>query len=218
RRRGEARPLGSGRAAHDGLGRSAARTARRPGGAGRDPGQAADAGQARVGGCGIDGVSRGTGAGAITGRMRPIMKPGARTTRDLAEGTLVDALTGLPNRRYLVWRLAEEVRRYERFGDGIGVVWIVLDGLATMQEQSGRDAVAEAVRASAACVVHNSRNPIALARFDEHAFAAVLPGATRLQTMSYANRIARMLALLPPGQNLSARLEVLVVPDDAVST
>ena len=134
-----------------------------------------------------------------------------------ATNTFVDALTGLPNRRYALWRFEEELRRYERFGHGVGIVWIFLEGLAELEQRSGPNAVLQVVRVNAHHLVQHSRNPIVLTRFNEDAFAAILPNSTRRQAMSYASRMERLLALVPADHDLAPRLEVVAVPDDAVS-
>src|SRR5437773_2396839 len=100
---------------------------------------------------------------------------------DVASSTFVDALTGLPNRSYFLRRLGEEVRRSTQFGHRLAVIWIALDGLAEVERRLGRHAAADAVRSHAQSLVDNSRNPIVLARFDEHVFAAILPDVTRRQ-------------------------------------
>ena len=137
--------------------------------------------------------------------------------RELEEPTFVDTLTALPNRRYFLRRLDEELRRHARFGHAVGVVWIVLDGLPSLRARAGHAAADDAIKANAQYLLHNSRSPIVLARFDESAFAAILPNATRHQAGSYATRIQRLFEALPEGEAQRVRLAVVSVPDDANS-
>ncbi len=95
--------------------------------------------------------------------------------RQLSELSLVDPVTGLPNRRLLVDRLEQELARVSRVNEMMGVLSIDLDHFSRINQEKGR-AAGDTFLASAARNVTSALRPYdTLTRIGKDQFVAVLP-------------------------------------------
>ena len=139
------------------------------------------------------------GVALISQRLRPATK------QILVEADVRDPLTGLPNERYLLLRLEEEMawaHRYERL---LTLAVIDINGLAVINEQHGRECGDEVLRHVAAVVQTTKRASDILARLTDDEFAVILPECTREGGQAFVRRLEERLAREPARALLSNR-------------
>lgn len=103
---------------------------------------------------------------------------------------LVDAETGLSNRRYFEKRLAEEIRRAERYKLDLSVLMIELD-------KASGPAPREAMLAALTGMLRsNIRAADALSRYDDSRFAVLLPETSRDDSLRVAQKLVDMIHYL----------------------
>jgi diguanylate cyclase (GGDEF)-like protein len=139
------------------------------------------------------------GVALILQRMRP-------TTRDvLVEAEVRDPLTGLPNERYLLLRLEEEMARAHLHERLLTLAVLDINSLAAINEQYGRDCGDEALRHVAAVVQVTKRASDILARLTDDEFAVILPECTSEGGQAFVRRLTERLAREPARALLNNR-------------
>jgi diguanylate cyclase (GGDEF)-like protein len=111
----------------------------------------------------------------------------------------IDALTGLPNRRYLEEVLAVVGPR-RRTGDSLGALMIDIDHFKRLNDRYGHatgDRVLHAVGQQIASAVRSEDTP---ARYGGEEFAVVLRQAEAEQAVEVAERIRSAIGAIPPSQ------------------
>ena len=88
---------------------------------------------------------------------------------------LTDPLTGLPNRRALDLRLAEEIRRSARYGHNFSVLMVDLDDFKRINDTHGHMVGDAALRAIAHCLHRSVRDTDFMARIGGDEFVFILP-------------------------------------------
>jgi diguanylate cyclase (GGDEF)-like protein len=110
----------------------------------------------------------------------------------------MDALTGLPNRRYLEELVAIAGPR-RRAGDSIGVLMIDIDRFKQLNDRYGHatgDVVLRAVGERISAAIRASDTP---ARYGGEEFAVLLRRATPQQALEVAERIRQQIRAVAPG-------------------
>jgi diguanylate cyclase (GGDEF)-like protein len=127
----------------------------------------------------------------------------------------IDALTGLPNRRYLEEYVAIAGPR-RRAGDSFGVLMIDIDHFKRLNDRYGHasgDSVLRAVGERISAAIRATDTP---ARYGGEEFAVVLRRANQAQAMEVAERIRQAIRAIPPAE-LKLREPVTVSIGIAVS-
>ncbi len=86
-----------------------------------------------------------------------------------------DELTGVRNRKLFLHDLHLQVARSHRYGEAAGLLVIDVEGLAAINEQHGRDAGDEALRAVARALTRRLRQTDLVGRLGGDEFAVLLP-------------------------------------------
>jgi len=139
------------------------------------------------------------GVALVAQRMRPATK------HVLVEAEVRDPLTGLPNERYLLLRLEEEIawaHRYERL---LTLAVLDINSLAAINEQYGRDCGDEVLRHVAAVVQATKRASDILTRLADDEFAVILPECTSEGGQAFVGRLTERLAREPARTLLNNR-------------
>jgi diguanylate cyclase (GGDEF)-like protein len=129
-----------------------------------------------------------------------------------------DALTDLYNRRYFALRLDEEAKRSARFGHPLSLVCIDLDGFQKINDDKGRAAGDEVLKATARLLVKHSRSFTILARREGDDFVAILANTPKAGAVTYSERIRGVIESHPFAQGpVTACFGVAALPADSVS-
>lgn len=136
----------------------------------------------------------------------------ARRTAELEALSLTDPLTGIGNRRRLGAGLREELRRAQRYGRPLSVVFLDIDHFKLINDSFGHragDAVLAAVAAELRGVV---RDVDVLGRWGGEEFVALLPETGLREAAGIAERlraaVAAVRAAEMPGRTISASVGV----------
>jgi diguanylate cyclase (GGDEF)-like protein len=121
-------------------------------------------------------------------------RPLAQMFGELTEQAETDALTGLPNRRALDERLAEEFDRARRHNTELSFVLVDIDDFKKVNDQYGHQFGDEVLR-SVSSVLAGSLRALDLAgRFGGEEFALVLPGTPPAAARRVADQIRKTLS------------------------
>jgi diguanylate cyclase (GGDEF)-like protein len=147
---------------------------------------------------GADFVAVPCSAGELRVRLARAMQL-ARSARALRDEALTDALTGLPNRRALEERLAEEVSRARRYRTSLACVMADLDRLKPINDAHGHAAGDRALVGMAAVLRAQLRESDFAARAGGDEFVVLLPHTSAQEARALAARVHRGLRAVRAG-------------------
>jgi diguanylate cyclase (GGDEF)-like protein len=146
-------------------------------------------------------------------------RPLAQMFGELSEQAETDALTGLPNRRTIDARLAEEFDRARRHGTHLTFVLVDIDNFKDVNDQLGHQFGDDVLR-SVAPVLAGSLRALDLAgRFGGEEFALILPGTPLVAGRRVADQIRKTLSKVSFGDaergiiNVTASFGVAEFPE-----
>ncbi len=112
-------------------------------------------------------------------------------------GAKIDALTGLPNRRYFDEVLAIE-RPRRRANDSLGILMVDIDHFKILNDRFGHATGDRVLRAVAGAIGQSVRDEDTPARYGGEEFAVLLRRASAEQAMEVGERIRRSVVRLHP--------------------
>jgi diguanylate cyclase (GGDEF)-like protein/PAS domain S-box-containing protein len=130
-----------------------------------------------------------------------------RLREALRSQSIIDALTGLFNRRYLEEILEREVRRATRSEQPVGVIMLDLDHFKNFNDTYGHEAGDAVLREAAAFLRRSVRAEDIVCRFGGEEFVIILPLADANATQGRAERIRSKLhelTVLHQGKSVGA--------------
>lgn len=119
----------------------------------------------------------------------------------LRERALTDALTELPNRRYIDRRLGEEVARSGRYGTPLSLLIVDIDHLKEINDRHGHHTGDAAIRAVAQAVRQSCRSTDLVGRWAGDEFVLIAPATTADEALEVAGRIRDRVRLAPLRRN-----------------
>jgi diguanylate cyclase (GGDEF)-like protein len=125
------------------------------------------------------GVDRSDEIGALARQFDRMLDERQRATEQLMSLALFDALTGLPNRRLLLDRIAQMLALTQRIGGHVAFVYIDLDEFKQVNDSYGHHAGDELLVQVARRLQDCIRNADTVARVGGDEFVAVLAGLVR---------------------------------------
>jgi len=130
-----------------------------------------------------------------------------RLREALRSQSIIDALTGLFNRRYLEEILEREVRRATRSEQPVGIMMLDLDHFKNFNDTYGHEAGDAVLREAAAFLKRSVRAEDIVCRFGGEEFVVILPLADANATQGRAERIRSKLhelTVLHEGKSVGA--------------
>lgn len=136
----------------------------------------------------------------------------------LTEQALTDGLTGIANRRAFDTRLDDEIQRGERFGHGMALVLLDIDGLKRVNDTRGHVRGDLLVCTVATILREQARGIDLVARIGGDEFAVILPEATRDGADALIQRLVQTANTRQvDGMALRFSMGVAVYPDDGTT-
>ena len=113
---------------------------------------------------------------------------------DLEAAALHDPLTGLPNRRLLLDRIAQAFRRAERSGGSVAVLFIDLGGFKRVNDELGHEAGDQTLVEIGRRIEETVRRSDTVARLGGDEFVVVCEGLDQIQADALAHRVRQNVA------------------------
>jgi diguanylate cyclase (GGDEF)-like protein len=147
----------------------------------------------------------------------------ARLHAEVQTLAVTDGLTGLANHRAFERALRTEVSRALRYGHPLALIFLDIDSFKQYNDTYGHPAGNERLKAIAALLRQNVRDPDVAARYGGEEFAVILPHTNKVGALILAERIRSQAAAAAPeaagaGEPVSGytlSLGVAAFPDDA---
>lgn len=134
----------------------------------------------------------------------------------LQHDVLTDALTGIPNRRFFVRRLQEEMERWTRSRQSLACLLLDVDHFKQINDRFGHQAGDIVLQQVALALGRDLRASDVLARYGGEEFVLLLPNTTQAPAVAIAERLRTSVAELqfdfspqPLGVTISAGLVYL---------
>ncbi len=147
--------------------------------------------------------------------MRERLERERDAMRDFA---LSDPLTGIANRRSLLWRAEYEIARHTRARRRFALVMLDLDGFKLLNDRFGHPAGDDLLRDVAVALERSMRAQDTVARIGGDEFCVLAPETAAPGTDRLAARIAQAVGDVTVGvETVRASLGIAVFPDDGIS-
>jgi diguanylate cyclase (GGDEF)-like protein len=144
-------------------------------------------------GDGSSALMQGLPIGASLGLVCLGLGLGARRQRSvvaaLSRAAATDALTGLPNRRTFQMRMEQELARAKREQMRLSLLVADLDDFKALNDRLGHLGGDMALERAAGAISRSIRGYDTAARLGGEEFAVILPGATKAQAATVAERV-----------------------------
>jgi diguanylate cyclase (GGDEF)-like protein len=134
----------------------------------------------------------------MLGDQAAISIENARLHNIINQQAHTDPLTGLPNRRSLDERLAEEVRRSSRYDHPFVLAMLDIDRFKHINDTFGHPAGDEALKQLAACLRGSIRDTDFVARYGGDEFVLLLPETDRETARALVKRLQALATGLEP--------------------
>ncbi|NMG44070.1 diguanylate cyclase [Aromatoleum toluvorans] len=115
---------------------------------------------------------------------------------DLRQLALVDSLTGIANRRYLLERAEQERQRAQRFGLALTLLMVDIDHFKAINDRHGHAVGDQAIRRVAQTCAGSVREIDIVGRYGGEEFVIVLPGTLPEGGRELAERLRRKIAAI----------------------
>lgn len=136
----------------------------------------------------------------------------------MREFALSDPLTGIANRRSLLWRAEYEIARHARTRHRFALVMLDLDGFKLLNDRFGHPAGDDLLRDVATALKHSMRAQDTVARIGGDEFCVLAPETEAPGTERLAARIAQAVGDAAAGvETVHASLGIAVFPDEGVT-
>jgi len=148
----------------------------------------------------------------------------AKLIESLKRETLIDILTGLPNRRYLQMNLTGALAEFDRHGIGFGLVFIDVDHFKTINDTYGHDAGDCVLKLVGSTMGNCMRAYDMLGRWGGEEFLAIIRFTDEQQFLHVAEKLRTMVEnsfLMIEKKTVSVTITLgatLVRPGDTIET
>ncbi len=114
--------------------------------------------------------------------------------KHLEDLALLDELTRLPNRRFVVRELTSRISEMSRVGEPFGVLFADIDDFKSVNDSHGHETGDEVLRVVARTLLHNCRPLDAIGRWGGEEFVAVVREVDRGQLRIIGERLRALVA------------------------
>ena len=114
-----------------------------------------------------------------------------RKNTELLKETITDPLTGLFNRRYIELFLCKELKRANRFKQGLSLLMIDIDNFKRVNDSYGHDTGDKVLKEIAKIIKDSIRNVDIAVRFGGEEFIVILPNTNKDKAYQVAERIRK---------------------------
>ncbi|MFN2235665.1 MAG: diguanylate cyclase [Anaerolineales bacterium] len=121
----------------------------------------------------------------------------ARLFYEVQQLAIIDDLTGIFNRRYLLELSDREFRRAQRFGRNLSLVMMDIDHFKQVNDTFGHAVGDEVLKALAERCQHNIRNVDVLGRYGGEEFVILLPETLLSEAMQITERLCTQISEYP---------------------
>lgn len=163
-------------------------------------------------------------AGLVLERLRSKRRETQELRRTLAEQAITDALTGLPNRRYMEEFLEAELARIRRYGGQCAVAMVDVDDFKHYNDTLGHLAGDEVLRKLAEVMQEEVRVSDVVARFGGEEFGIIMVNTDPDEAEEAAERLRREVEdrsfdreEIQPGGDLTVTVGFACCPRDGES-
>ena len=129
---------------------------------------------------------------------------------EVVDLSLLDALSGAYNRRFLEIFLKKEVDRCHRYHRGLAVIMLDIDGFKNYNDHFGHPAGDLILKSLAKCIQDNQRKLDVVVRYGGDEFAVILPEADENGAVMVAENIRTSAQQLLNGLTLSLGVAILI--------
>ena len=144
----------------------------------------------------MDYVTKPFDAFELRARVRAALR--VKQLQDLLiEHARIDPLTGLPNRRALVDRLALEWARVQRHGGALAIIMCDIDNFKEVNDRHGHAIGDRLLRQVAKAIAHQCRQTDMPARYGGDEFIIVAPGSAAEPALQLAERCRQAAERVP---------------------
>lgn len=120
-----------------------------------------------------------------------------RLVEKLRELSVTDGLTGLINYRTFTERLAEELSRYQRYGNSLAVLMLDIDLFKSINDALGHVCGDQVLKGIASVLADSVRESDILARYGGDEFAVILPETDKTQGFAVAEKLRSKVETTP---------------------
>jgi diguanylate cyclase (GGDEF)-like protein len=141
-----------------------------------------------------------------------------RQRDEMRDFALSDPLTGIANRRSLLWRADYEIARHSRAQRSFAVVMLDLDGFKLLNDRFGHAAGDDLLRGIAVTLERSMRAQDTVARIGGDEFSVLAPETEEQGTHRLAARILQAVGDVTAGvETIHASLGIAIFPEDGTT-
>jgi diguanylate cyclase (GGDEF)-like protein/PAS domain S-box-containing protein len=138
-------------------------------------------------------------AGNVVGAVEVFSDATAKKSIERRMGELeniafLDAMTGVPNRRYAALKVNQAIQEVQLFGRSVGLLMLDVDHFKLVNDQHGHDAGDEALRAVCKTVSHHLRSGDTLGRWGGEEFLVIVTDITENGLRAFGDRCRMLIA------------------------
>lgn len=142
------------------------------------------------------------------------------TEKEAVHSANYDLLTGLPNRSYFLNQLDQDVKRAERSGLSVALLFIDLDGFKNVNDRQGHDAGDQLLQKVAQRLSHCVRGTDTVARLGGDEFTVILTDVNKvlhieILVQEMLDALAKPFSIMGKDAQISASIGITLFPQDA---
>jgi diguanylate cyclase (GGDEF)-like protein/PAS domain S-box-containing protein len=117
-----------------------------------------------------------------------------RRVGELENLAFIDALTGVPNRRYIELKVKQAIQEVEQFGRNVGLLVIDVDHFKQVNDKYGHEMGDDALKAVCKTLTHSLRSGDVVGRWGGEEFLVMTADVNRAALAAFAERCRMLIA------------------------